>query len=99
MVLISHSTKGSTTGCFYGERTESLAEFAAASISTERASFEGGETPIDDLNLEDQVNARYWNDKSFHQTLRQTRRFADVEASNYGAIFFVGGQDTISPSA
>lgn len=57
LTVPSHATKGSTTGCFYGERRQSLAELEAANIPTELASFGGGKTPIDDLNLEDQVNA------------------------------------------
>lgn len=98
MVLTSHGTKGSTgqpTGFYLGELTHPLAELEAAGIPVELASIEGGEPPVDGLDLTDPTNARYWNDASFRSVLRQTRRLADVDPARYSAIFFAGGHGAV----
>lgn len=94
MVLTSHGTKGATgeaTGFYLGELTHPLAELEAAGIAYELASIQGGEPPVDGLDLGDAVNARYWNDDAFRAALRQTQRLGAVDASRYAAIFFAGG--------
>lgn len=94
MVLTSHGTKGASgesTGFFLGELTHPLAELEAAGIPVELASIQGGEPPVDGLDLDDPVNARYWNDSVFRDALRHTRRLGDVDTSTYAAIFFAGG--------
>ena len=95
MVLTSHGTKGATggepTGFYLGELTHPLAELEAAGIPFQLASIQGGEPPVDGLDLGDAVNAHYWNDNNFREALRHTQRLGDVDASKYSAIFFAGG--------
>lgn len=94
MVLTSHATKGDTgeaTGFYLGELTHPLAVLEAAGIPFELASIQGGEPPVDGLDLDDAVNARYWNDRAFRAALSHTHRLGDVDASKYAAIFFAGG--------
>ncbi|WP_175963494.1 type 1 glutamine amidotransferase domain-containing protein [Burkholderia pyrrocinia] len=93
-VLTSHATKGSTgepTGFYLGEVTHPLAELDVAGIPVEFASIQGGEPPVDGLDLTDEINARYWNDRDFRDALRHTQRLGDVDASKYAAVFFAGG--------
>ncbi|MBY4767849.1 type 1 glutamine amidotransferase domain-containing protein [Burkholderia ambifaria] len=93
-VLTSHATKGATgepTGFYLGEVTHPLAELDAAGIPVEFASIQGGEPPVDGLDLTDEVNARSWNDSAFRDALRHTQRLGDVDASKYAAVFFAGG--------
>lgn len=93
-VLTSHGTKGDTgqpTGFYLGEVTHPLAELEAANIAVEFASIQGGEPPVDGLDLDDAANARYWNDERFRNAIRTTRRLDDVDPSRYAAIFFAGG--------
>ncbi|UEP23795.1 type 1 glutamine amidotransferase domain-containing protein [Burkholderia ambifaria] len=93
-VLTSHATKGATgepTGFYLGEVTHPLAELDAAGIPVEFASIQGGEPPVDGLDLTDEINARYWNDSAFRDALRHTQRLGDVDASKYVAVFFAGG--------
>jgi putative intracellular protease/amidase len=93
-VLTSHGTKGSTgeaTGYYLGEVTHPLAELQEAGIAVEFASIQGGEPPVDGLDLKDAVNARYWNDATFRDAVRHTQRLGDVDAAKYSAIFFAGG--------
>ena len=64
-VLTSHASKGTTgiaTGYYLGEVTHPLAELEQAGIPVAFASIQGGEPPVDGLDLSDAVNARYWND-------------------------------------
>ncbi|MGO4261852.1 type 1 glutamine amidotransferase domain-containing protein [Lysobacter sp. TAB13] len=93
-VLTSHGVKGSTgqpTGYYLGEVTHPLAELEAAGIAVEFASIQGGEPPVDGLEVEDALNARYWNDAGFRAAVRDTRALDAVDASRYSAIFFAGG--------
>lgn len=93
-VLTSHGRKGDTgqpTGFYLGEVTHPLAELDAAGIPVEFASIQGGEPPVDGLDLDDATNARYWNDEGFRQAIRTTLKLDEVAASKYAAIFFAGG--------
>lgn len=93
-VLTSHGAKGETgepTGFYLGEVTHPLAVLEAAGIPVEFASIEGGEPPVDGLDLDDAVNARFWNDDAFRSAIRTTQRLADVKPERYAAIFFAGG--------
>ncbi len=97
-VLTSHATKGSTgepTGYYLAEVTHPLAVLEEAGIRVEFASIQGGEPPVDGLDLEDAANARYWNDAGFRDAVRHTQRLQDVDASNYSAVFFAGGHGTM----
>lgn len=93
-VLTSHGVKGSTgqpTGYYLGEVTHPLAELEAAGIAVEFASIQGGEPPVDGLEVDDALNARYWNDAGFRAAVRDTLALDAVDASRYSAIFFAGG--------
>ena len=97
-VLTSHGTKGSTgkpTGYYLGEVTHPLAELEAAGIAAEFASIQGGEPPVDGLDLNDAINARYWNDTTFRNAVHQTQRLGDIDPSQHSAIFFAGGHGTM----
>jgi putative intracellular protease/amidase len=97
-VLTSHGVKGSTgeaTGFYLGEVTHPLAELHEAGIEVEFASIQGGEPPVDGLDLNDAVNARYWQDESFRHAIRNTLRLEDADAARYSAIFFAGGHGAV----
>lgn len=94
IVLTSHGIKGTTgepTGFYLGEVTHPLAVFDAAGIPVEFASIQGGEPPVDGLDLADAANARYWNDAGFRQAIRTTVRLDGVDPAKYSAVFFAGG--------
>jgi len=98
MVMTSHDKLGDTgkpTGFFLGELTHPLEVFEKAGIPVEFASIRGGEPPVDGLELDDPVNARYWNDKSFRAKLAATKKLSEVDAADYSAVFFVGGHGTM----
>ena len=98
LVMTSHDKLGDTgkpTGFFLGELTHPLEVFEKADVPTEFASIKGGEPPVDGLELEDPVNARYWNDKSFRKKLSATKKLSDIDPADYAGVFFVGGHGTM----
>jgi putative intracellular protease/amidase len=93
-VLTSHAALGFTgkpTGFYLGEVTHPLAVFDKAKLRVEFASIQGGEPPVDGVNLDDPVNARFWNDAGFRNAIRTTVRLEDVYPKGYGAVYFAGG--------
>lgn len=98
IVLTSHGVKGSTgepTGFYLGEVTHPMAVLEDAGLRVELASIQGGEPPVDGLDLDDKTNARYWNDASFREALRTTRTLASIEPARYSAILFAGGHGAV----
>ena len=98
LVMTSHDKLGDTgkpTGFFLGELTHPLEVFEKAGVPTEFASIKGGEPPVDGLELQDPVNARYWNDKTFREKLSATKKLSDTDPADYAGVFFVGGHGTM----
>jgi len=98
IVLTSHGELGDTgkrTGFFLGELTHPLEVFEKAGWPVEFASIQGGEPPVDGLDLQDPVNARYWNDEAFRAKLAATRKLSDLDSKDYSAVFFAGGHGTM----
>jgi putative intracellular protease/amidase len=97
-VVTSHGVKGNTgipTGFWLSEVTHPLEVLQAAGHQVEFASIQGGQPPIDGLDLTDATNARYWADPAFREAIANTRRIDDVDASRYSAVFFAGGHGTM----
>lgn len=98
IVLTSHAVKGATgepTGFYLGEVTHPLAIFDAAGIPVEFASIQGGEAPVDGLDLNDATNARYWKDPAFREAIRTTPALDQVDAGRYSAVFYAGGHGAV----
>lgn len=94
IVLTSHGVKGRTgkpTGFYLGEVTHPMAVLEDAGIPVELASIQGGEPPVDGLDLDDRTNERYWNDEDFREKLRTTPTLASIDPKRYAAILFAGG--------
>ena len=98
IVLTSHAQlgdTGKTTGFFLGELTHPLEVFEKSGWPVELASIQGGEPPVDGLDLKDAVNARYWNDAGFRAKLAVTKKLSGLDAKDYSAVFFAGGHGTM----
>jgi len=98
MVLTSHGQMGDTgkpTGFFLGELTHPLEVFEKAGVPVELASIKGGEPPVDGLDLDDEVNARYWNNPEFRAKLAATRKLSEVNPRDYAGVYFSGGHGTM----
>ena len=98
IVLTSHAQMGDTgkpTGFFLGELTHPLEVFEKAGVPVELASIQGGEPPVDGLDLQDEINARYWNDPAFRAKLAATKKMSGLDPADYSAVFFSGGHGTM----
>ena len=98
IVLTSHGVKGDTgqpTGFYLGEVTHPLAVFEAAGLKVEFASVQGGEPPVDGLDLNDAINARYWNDATFRTAIRTTPSVDSIDPARYAAVLYAGGHGTV----
>ena len=98
IVLTSHAQMGDTakpTGFFLGELTHPLDVFEKAGVPVELASIQGGEPPVDGLDLNDEINARYWNDPAFRTKLAATKKLSALDPADYSAVFFSGGHGTM----
>ena len=98
VVLTSHAQMGDTgkpTGFFLGELTHPLEVFEKAGVPVELASIQGGEPPVDGLDLQDEINKRYWNDPEFRAKLAATKKLSDLDPGGYSAVFFSGGHGTM----
>lgn len=97
-VVTSNGVKGASgipTGFWLSELTHPLARLEEADIKVEFASIKGGRPPVDGLDLDDAINARYWNDADFSSAISNTQCLGDVDSSRYSAIFFAGGHGTM----
>ena len=56
----------------------------------EMASIEGGEPPVDGLDLQAAVNAQYWNDSAFCAKLSATKKLSSLDPKGCWAVFFAG---------
>jgi putative intracellular protease/amidase len=98
IVLTSHAVKGSTgaaTGFYLSEVTHPMAVLEAADIAFEFASIQGGEAPVDGVNLDDPINARYWQNTQFRAQLRAAQALQAADSSRYSAVFYAGGHGTM----
>jgi len=98
VVLTSHAQMGDTgkpTGFFLGELTHPLEVFEKSGVPVELASIQGGEPPVDGLDLKDEINARYWNDPEFRAKIAATKKLSGLDPGDYSAVFFSGGHGTM----
>ena len=98
IVLTSHAQMGDTgkpTGFFLGELTHPLEVFEKAGLPVELASIQGGEPPVDGLDLNDEINARYWSNPAFRAKLSDTKKLSGLDPADYSAVFFAGGHGTM----
>lgn len=93
-VLTSHDRKGSKpSGYFLSEVTHPHRVLSDAGYQIDFVSPKGGKAPLDpeSLDLDDGMNAAFWNNPSLRGAVEHTKRPADVHAEDYAGIFFAGG--------
>jgi len=100
IALTSHAAlgdTGQTTGNDLSELTHSYFVFEQAGYPVELASIQGGEPPVVEasIKLDDPYNKRFYERADIVAALRNTPRIADLRATDYQAIFFVGGHGTM----
>lgn len=91
---------GKKTGLWLSELTHFLAVIADKGYDFDLASPHGGKVPLDEKSavpgeLNEAVNARFLADKSFAEKLEHSLRCADVDPTQYQAIYLAGGHGTM----
>lgn len=97
LVLTSHNDLGGLrpTGYYVGEAANPWRVFTEAGYEVSIASIAGGVPPEDGRDESDPTQLAFLNDPSIAGQLSNTQKLADVDASAYDAVFFVGGHGTM----
>lgn len=93
LVLTSHDDLGGLrkTGYYVGEAADPWRVFADAGYTVDLASVAGGVPPEDGRDEDDPTQRAFLDDPRIAAQLRDTASLAEVDASGYDIIFFVGG--------
>ncbi len=98
IVLTSHDQLGSTgkkTGAYLSEITHPYEEFIKAGYEVDFVSPKGGKAPLDGVDLNDPINAKWMKNSQFTKKLETTSTPKDIDPRNYQAIFLAGGHGTV----
>lgn len=93
LVLTSHDDLGGLrkTGYYVGEAADPWRVFADAGYTVDLASVAGGVPPEDGRDEDDPTQRAFLDDPRIAAQLRDTASLAEVDASGYDIVFFVGG--------
>ncbi|MFU8926991.1 type 1 glutamine amidotransferase domain-containing protein [Acinetobacter puyangensis] len=101
-VLTSHDRKsvadapeGAPSGFYLSEVTHPHKVLTEAGFSIDFVSPKGGKTHVDGLNLNDPVNAEFWNDPTLRAATENTLAPSQIDPDVYDAIFYAGGHATM----
>lgn len=97
-VLTSHDKKGKTgdkTGFYLSEASHAWKVLTDNRHEIDFVSPQGGEPPVEGLDLDDEVNKAFWEDEDYRAKLKNTQTPEEVDVSDYIAIYFVGGHGTM----
>jgi len=98
IALTSHGQLGDTgraTGAYLPEIAHPWSVFKAAGYSVDLASVEGGDPPLDGVDLDDPIQRQFTEDSQMSQKLATTMTPKDVHPNDYAAIFFAGGHGSM----
>lgn len=95
--LTSHGDLGGvrSTGYYLPEVAHPWQVFTEAGYQVDLVSTAGGEPPVDGVDLSDPAQQAFQDDPEMQAKLRDTPRFAEVEAADYDAVLFAGGHGTM----
>jgi len=101
-VLTSHDRKGpagsadaAPSGFYLSEVTHPHRVLADAGHAVDFVSPKGGKTHVDGLDLDDPINAAFWNDATLRSATENTMAPTQVDPDAYAAIFYAGGHATM----
>ncbi|HID8535222.1 type 1 glutamine amidotransferase domain-containing protein [Stenotrophomonas maltophilia] len=101
-VLTSHDRKGpagateaAPSGFYLSEVTHPHRVLADAGHAVDFVSPQGGKTHVDGLDLDDPINAAFWNDAALRCATETTLAPPQVDPGAYAAIFYAGGHATM----
>jgi putative intracellular protease/amidase len=93
-VLTSHDKLGNTgkeTGFYLSEVTHPYHVFEQAEVEVVFVSPKGGKAPMIGIDLQDPLNKAFMDDSAKLAKVEQTLSPAEVNPTDYDAIFYAGG--------
>lgn len=96
--LTSHDDLGGTgrrTGAYAPEVAHPAQVFREAGYEIAFVSVQGGPVPLDGLKPDDVVTQRFLAEDQVREALSATPRAADLDPTDYAAIFYAGGHGTM----
>lgn len=101
-VLTSHDRKGpadaadaAPSGFYLSEVSHPHKVLSEADYAVDFVSPRGGKTQVDGLDLNDPVNAAFWNTPALRAAAENTLMPLQVDPDAYVAIFYAGGHATM----
>lgn len=100
-VLTSHDRKGpagsdaAPSGFYLSEVSHPYKVLTEAGYLIDFVSPKGGRAPVDGLDLDDPVNAAFWNDPALRSATENTLTPAQIDPDIYAAIYYAGGHATM----
>ncbi len=98
IAITSHGLLGNTgdsTGYYLSEVSHAYYVFKDAGLQVEFTSPEGGESPVDGYNLNDEINRRFVNDPEAQKAINNAIPAADIDPEKYRTIYYAGGHGTM----
>lgn len=97
-VVTSNGKKGDTgesTGYYLSEAAHPWNVLHGAGWDIDFASPKGGKPPVEAVDLDDPLNAAFWNDEAGRGRVERSRRPDEINPGDYAALFFAGGHGTM----
>ncbi|MFV0480645.1 MAG: type 1 glutamine amidotransferase domain-containing protein [Campylobacteraceae bacterium] len=93
-VVTNHGVKGSSgqkTGYYLSEVSHPLKVLVDAGYEIDFVSPQGGNPPVDGLDLNDATNKAFWEDAFYQNKIQNSKKPSDINPSDYVAIYYAGG--------
>lgn len=97
-VVTSHNKKGNTgkqTGYYLSEVSHPWDVLHNAGYEIDFVSPKGGKAPVDGFNLNDPINKKFWEDKTYRHKIENTLKPSQINPAEYIAIHYAGGHGTM----
>lgn len=96
--VTSNGKKGDTgesTGYYLSEVAHPWNVLHRAGYDIDFISPKGGKPPVEAVDLDDPLNAVFWNDEAGRGRVERSRRPDEIDSDDYAALFFAGGHGTM----
>src|SRR6056297_1795380 len=97
-VVTSHDQLGNTgksTGFYLSEVTHPWDVLHAAGYEIDFVSPKGGKAPVDDFDMSDPVNKKFWDNEYYQNKVQNTMKPSQINPGEYVAIHYAGGHGTM----
>ena len=97
-VVTSHDKLGNTgksTGYYLSEVTHPWDVLHAAGYEIDFVSPKGGKAPVDDFDMSDPVNKKFWDNEYYRNKVHNTMKPSQVNPKEYKAVHYAGGHGTM----